>query len=89
METGGSELILCKSLINLTKQFVRIIVLNSSDLITDFTGPKRVFTASTSVKKIDFVQVLKYQRSTFLKFHLISDHYTLKKKLVTKHIYNI
>ena len=51
METGESELILCESLINSTKQFARVVVLNSSDLMTDFTGPKRVFTASISVKK--------------------------------------
>jgi hypothetical protein len=51
LETGGSELILCESLINSTKQSARVVVLNTSDLMTDFTGPKRVFTASTSIKK--------------------------------------
>jgi len=51
LETGGSELILCESLINSTKQFARVVILNSSDLTTDFTGPKRIFIASTSVKK--------------------------------------
>jgi len=33
------------------KQSASVVVLNSSDLTTDLTGPKRVFTASTSVKK--------------------------------------
>jgi len=44
-------LIFCESLINSTKQSASVVILNSSDLIVDFTGPKRVFTASTSVKK--------------------------------------
>lgn len=48
---GGSDLIFCESLINSTKQSASVVVLNSSDFTTDFTGPKRVFTASTSVKK--------------------------------------
>ena len=51
METGGSELILNESFINSIKQSASVVVLNSNDLTTDFTGPKRVFTASTSVKK--------------------------------------
>ncbi|CAB4477307.1 unnamed protein product [Rhizophagus irregularis] len=50
-ETGGSDLIFCVSLINSTKQSASVVVLNSNDLTTDFTGPRRVFTASTSVKK--------------------------------------
>ena len=49
--TGWRNLIFCESLISSTKQSARVVVLNSNDLTTDFTGPKRVFTASTSVKK--------------------------------------
>ena len=49
--TNWKDLIFCESLISLTKQSARVVVLNSSDLTTDFTGPRRVFTASTSVKK--------------------------------------
>ena len=51
METGGSDLIFRERLISSIKQSARVVVLNSSDLTTDFTGPRRVFTASTSVKK--------------------------------------
>ena len=51
METGGSELILCESLINSTKQSAKVVVLNSSDLMTDFIDFKGVFTAFILVKK--------------------------------------
>ena len=50
--TGWRDLIFCESLIS----SARVVILNSNDLTTDFTGPRRVFTASTSVKK-DLLQI--------------------------------